>query len=90
MCNLTREKNLREIDDWLNDYLNYIYDKIPIILVGYITDDEAKIPYNEIRRIAKLNELAGYAICNLQTRENLEEIFKALIKILLKKEKKSS
>ena len=59
---------------------------IPTILVGYISNDkESKIPYTQIREIAKTNGLDGYAICNIQTGENIKEIFQVLARFLFGK-----
>jgi GTPase SAR1 family protein len=89
MCDITREREIREIDLWLKNILSYrddydYYRKIPTILVGYITNDEKpKISYEEIGNLAKSYKLDGYQICNLQTGENIEIIFETLARDLI-------
>ena len=70
MCDITREREIREIDIWLKNILSYrekgIFKnyKIHTILVGYRTNDEKpKISYEEIRNLAKSYKLDGYQIC---------------------------
>ncbi|MFX0080431.1 MAG: hypothetical protein ACFE94_01630 [Candidatus Hodarchaeota archaeon] len=96
--NLPIERPSKEIDEWFNNHperliiekfstLKSTLKYIPTILVGYITNNEPKIQYEEIRNLAKSHKLDGYAICNLQTGENLEIIFETLATDLIKRYK---
>ncbi|MFX0104354.1 MAG: ADP-ribosylation factor-like protein, partial [Candidatus Hodarchaeota archaeon] len=87
MCDITREREIIEIDTWLKNilsYREYLIRKVTTILVGYITNDKKpKIPHEELRNLAKSYELDGYKICNLQTGENIEEILEALTRDMI-------
>lgn len=89
MCDISREREIKEIDTWLKNILSHRENlrwKIPIILVGYITNDKkSKIPSEELRNLAKSYKLDGYEICNLQTGENVEVIFENLARDCIKR-----
>ena len=88
MFDITRYVTFKNLTNWLNVFkiANETHEqKVPILLVGSKTDLEGlrTVPSEEGKRFVKENNLMGYIECSSKTGENVEEIFKAITKIMI-------
>ena len=81
--------SLHSIDDWLTVIKKEIRedDIFPIIVIGLISnsDKEGRISAEEGIEIAKSKGVDGFIECAVETGENVEKSFEALVALMLKK-----
>ena len=88
MFDITRYITFKNLTNWLKVFktANKTHDqKVPILLVGSKTDllGLRTVPSEEGKKFVKENNLIGYIECSSKTGENVEEIFKAITKIMI-------
>jgi len=81
--------SLHSIDDWLTVIKKEIREEdiFPIIVIGLISnsDKEGRISAEEGIKIAKSKGVDGFIECAVETGENVEKSFEALVSLMLKK-----
>lgn len=92
MFDLTRHNTLTRIKDWLDCFkqdLNFETEDIPILLVGSKLDlkDQINVSQKEAKVIAQRYNLFEYIECSSKTGENVELIFKTLLRRILRDNK---
>lgn len=92
MFDLTRYETLNRVENWLDTFkqgLSSEIKDIPILLVGGKLDlkDQIMISQKEAEIIAQRNNLSDYIECSSKTGENVELIFEALLKRILRDNK---
>ncbi|MHA1471768.1 MAG: Rab family GTPase, partial [Promethearchaeota archaeon] len=88
MFDITRYVTFQNLIKWLNVFntANETHDqKVPAIIVGSKTDLEGlrTVPSEEGKKFVKEHKLVEYIECSSKTGENVEEIFKAITKIMI-------
>ncbi len=88
MFDITRYVTFKNLTNWLNVFkeANETHaQKVPILLVGSKTDLEGlrTVPSEEGKKFVKENNLIGYIECSSKNGENVEELFKAITKIMI-------
>ena len=88
MFDITRYVTFKNITNWLSVFhkANEIHDqKVPVLLVGSKTDLEGlrTVPSNEGRKFVKDNNLVGYIEFSSKNGENVDELFKAITKVMI-------
>ena len=92
MFDLTRVETLDRVEDWLDCFkqdLSSEMKDIPIVLVGGKLDlkDQINISQKEAEVITQQYNLFDYIECSSKTGENVELIFEALLRRILKDNK---
>jgi len=90
MFDITRYATYQNLTNWLTVFnsANETHgQKVPVLLVGSKTDLEGlrTVPSNECKKFVKEHNLVGYLECSSKTGENVEEIFKAITKVMISK-----
>ena len=90
MFDITRYVTFQNLINWLNVFrsANETHgQKVPALLVGSKTDLEGlrTVPSEEGKKFVKEHNLVGYIECSSKTGDNVEEIFKAITKIMVSK-----
>jgi len=85
---ITRYVTFKNLTNWLSVFTgaNKTHSqKVPGLLVGSKTDliGLRTVPSEEGKKFAKDNNLIGYIECSSKTGENVEELFKAITKIMI-------
>ncbi len=88
MFDITRYVTFKNLTNWLSVFssANKTHgQKVPAILVGSKTDliGLRTVPLEEGKKFVKENNLAEYIECSSKTGENVEELFKAITKIMI-------
>jgi len=88
MFDITRYVTFKNLTNWLNVFktANETHEqRVPILLVGSKTDLEGlrTVPSEEGKKFVKENNLIGYIECSSKNGENVEELFKAITKIMI-------
>ncbi len=88
MFDITRYVTFKNITNWLSVFnkANEIHDqKVPVLLVGSKTDLEGlrTVPSDEGRKFVKDNNLVGYIEFSSKNGENVDELFKAITKVMI-------
>ncbi|MHA1350402.1 MAG: Rab family GTPase [Promethearchaeota archaeon] len=88
MFDITRYVTFKNIANWLSVFneANEIHDqKVPVLLVGSKTDLEGlrTVPSDEGRKFVKDNNLVGYIEFSSKNGENVDELFKAITKVMI-------
>ncbi|MHA1266493.1 MAG: Rab family GTPase [Candidatus Helarchaeota archaeon] len=80
---VTRMDSFEEIKLWHNSILNYVSEKIPILLVGNKIDlvNERVVPQEIALDLAKENDF-DYIETSAKTRENIDTAFKQIATLL--------
>jgi len=89
MFDLTREKTLNRIEQWLDVFKKGLPPEkleIPIILVGGKLDLQNQIDISQVeeKKITQQYNLYKYIECSSKTGENVENIFETLLRKILK------
>ncbi|TFG01399.1 MAG: GTP-binding protein [Promethearchaeota archaeon] len=87
MYDITREKTLNNIGEWLNIFKNSTAgEQIPIIMVGGKSDlqEMRTISIEKAMSISKSHDFYDYIECSSKTGENVEVLFNTLIRLILK------
>ena len=92
MFDLTRHETLKRVEIWLDTFKQGLSPEIkdvPILLVGGKLDlkDQIKISQKEAQINAQRYNLFDYIECSSKTGENVELIFEALLKRILRDNK---
>jgi len=90
MYDVTNYSSLAHIDDWLlvvRKEVKTEHDTFPIIVVGGKADllDDREVTGDEGINIAKSRGVDGFIESSSKTGENVEETFKALTRLMVKK-----
>jgi small GTP-binding protein len=84
---ITNYASIAHIDDWLTTIKKEVtkVDIFPIICVGLQSGDKdhREVTHEEGIKIAKSRGLDGYIECDVETGENVENVFKALAHLML-------
>jgi small GTP-binding protein len=88
MFDITRYVTYKNITNWLSVFnkANETHDqKVPVLLVGSKTDLEGlrTVPSDEGRKFVKDNDLVGYIEFSSKNGENVDELFKAITKVMI-------
>jgi Ras-related protein Rab-11A len=88
MFDITRYVTFQNLIKWLNVFntANETHDqKVPVIIVGSKIDLEGlrTVPSDEGKKFVKEHKLVEYIECSSKNGENVEEIFKAITKIMI-------
>lgn len=88
MFDITRYITFQNLTNWLsvfNETNETQGQKVPALLVGSKTDLEGlrTVPSKEGKKFAQENNLIGYIECSSKNGENVEELFKAITKIMI-------
>ncbi len=88
MFDITRYVTFKNLTNWLTVFkaANETHDqKVPILLVGSKTDLEGlrTVSSEEGKKFAKENNLVGYIEFSSKNGDNVEELFKAITKIMI-------
>jgi len=88
MFDITRYGTYENLTNWMTVFNNANEthsQKVPGLLVGSKTDLEGlrTVPSEEGKKFVKDNNLVGYTECSSKTGENVEEIFKAITKVMI-------
>jgi len=80
---ITNYSSLAHIDDWLM----VIREEFPIVVVGNKADliDDREVSVDEGINIAKSRGTDGFIECSSKTGENVEEVFSALARLMMKR-----
>lgn len=91
LYDMTNYSSIAHIDDWLSAIRNEIRaeDIFPIIAVGNKADlvEERVVSSADGIKIAKSRGLDGFIECSLKTGENVEKVFEAITRLMIKKRK---
>ena len=87
---ITRYVTFQNLINWLDVFhsANETHgQKVPALLVGSKTDLEGlrTVPSEEGKKFVKEHNLVGYIECSSKTGENVEDLFKAITKIMVSK-----
>lgn len=88
MFDITRYVTFQNLTNWLSVFnkANKTHgQKVPVFLVGSKTDLEGlrTVPSEEGKKFVKAHNLVDYIECSSKNGENVEEIFKAITKIMI-------
>jgi small GTP-binding protein len=88
MFDITRYVTFKNITNWLSvlNKANETHEqKVPVLLVGSKTDLEGlrTVPSDEGRKFVKDNNLVGYIEFSSKNGENVDELFKAITKVMI-------
>lgn len=89
MFDLTRDKTLNRIEDWLGIFKEGLSPErkdIPILMVGGKVDlqNQIVISQKEAKKISQQFNLYNYIECSSKTGENVEKTFEILVRKILK------
>jgi len=82
---ITNYSSFAHIDDWLSIIRKEDRAKIPILLVGILSNEKNKrqVSAEKGKEIAKSKNLNGFIECNLKTGKNVEKAFEALTRLMV-------
>ena len=89
MFDLSNKMSLNKIDDWIeifNESVSSSEKKTPLFMVGGKSDlqDQIALTESKAQNIAKKHNLHKYIACSSKTGENVENIFEALVRDILR------
>ena len=86
MYDITRYVTLTKIDDWLSIFRSGVRGPAPILIVGGKTDLENRrsVSDDQVREYCESRNLIGPIECSAKAGENVEQVFEAITREMLK------